>query len=398
MLPAVISVKIIELTILEEFFRIKAKDKYSSARSAEISTLHGMIKTPVFMPVGTKATVKAIEHSILYGMGCAVILGNLYHLYLQPGIEILEEAGGLHKFMNWEKSILTDSGGFQVFSLNGLRKIYDNGVQFKSVIDGSTHFFTPEDVIEFQSRIGSDILMVLDECIPYTDDATYTKNAALRTLDWAKLSLKKRDKLNMERLPGNKIKVFGIVQGGFIKEIRKFCAESVSAMDFDGIAAGGLSVGENRATTMEMLGYTSEYIDSKKPFYFMGLGDPVGVIDAIYCGVDMFDCVMPTRISRMGSAFTFEGKINIKNNKYSRDFGPLDDACSCQTCTRYTKAYIKHLYKSREILAAMLLSVHNLHFMLELVKKCREAIEKGSFCSFRKEFKSVYQENHCKNL
>ena len=383
---------------MEEFFKIKAKDKSSNARSAEISTLHGRIKTPVFMPVGTKATVKAIDHSILYGMGCKIILGNLYHLYLQPGIETLEEAGGLHKFMNWEKSILTDSGGFQVFSLNGLRKIYDNGVQFKSIIDGSTHFFTPEDVIELQARIGSDILMVLDECIPYTDDAAYTKNAALRTLDWAQISLKKRDKLNMERPSDKKVKVFGIVQGGFIKEIRKFCAESISAMDFDGIAAGGLSVGENRQVTIEMLGYTSEYIDSKKPFYFMGLGDPVGVIDAIYCGVDMFDCVMPTRISRMGSAFTSGGKINIKNNKYSRDFEPLDDTCSCQTCARYTKAYIKHLYKSREILAAVLLSVHNLHFMIDLVKKCREAIEKGSFCSFREEFKSKYQENHCKNL
>jgi queuine tRNA-ribosyltransferase len=382
---------------LEEFFKINSEDRYSKARSAEVSTSHGIIKTPVFMPVGTKATVKAIDHGSLYDMGCDIILGNLYHLYLQPGIEILEEAKGLHKFMNWKRSILTDSGGFQVFSLNGLRKIFDNGVQFKSVIDGSIHFFTPEDVIEFQARIGSDILMVLDECMPYTDDATYTKNATLRTLEWAQASLKKRDRLNIEMPEEKRLKVFGIVQGGFIKEIRKFCAESISAMDFDGIAAGGLSVGENRQVTMEILEYTSEYIDRKKPFYFMGLGDPVGIIDAIYHGVDMFDCVMPTRISRMGSAFTSGGKINIKNNKYSKDFTPLDDACGCHTCANYTKAYIKHLYKSREILASMLLTVHNLQFMLDLVKKCRKTIEEDSFCNFREEFKSKYQENHCKN-
>ncbi len=382
---------------MKKFFKIKAQDKSSKARSAILNTSHGLIKTPVFMPVGTKATVKAIDHGSLYSMGCDIILGNLYHLYLQPGIEILEEAGGLHKFMNWERSILTDSGGFQVFSLNGLRKIFDNGVQFKSVIDGSTHFFSPEGVIEFQARIGSDILMVLDECMPYTDDVIYTKNAALRTLDWAVSSLKKRDRLNIERPEAKKLKVFGIVQGGFIKDIRKFCAESISEMNFEGIAAGGLSVGESRQMTMEMLGYTSEYIDRKKPFYFMGLGDPVGIIDAIYFGVDMFDCVMPTRISRMGSAFTSAGKINIKNNKYSKDFTPLDEECGCHTCASYTKAYIKHLYKSREILASMLLSVHNLQFVIDLVKKCRKKIEEGSFCSFREEFKSKYQENHCKN-
>jgi len=378
---------------LGNFFKIIKEDGLTDARVGQISAAHGKIKTPVYMPVGTKATVKAIDHRILYGMGCDIILGNLYHLYLQPGIDVLKEAGGLHSFMNWDRNILTDSGGFQVFSLNGIRKILDSGVQFRSVIDGSTHFFTPEDVIRFQSEIGSDILMVLDECIPYTSDTAYTMNAAKRTLDWADSSLRTRDCLNIERGKDEKLKVFGIIQGGFIKEVRKFCAEAVSGMDFDGIAIGGLSVGEDRAITMEMLGYTAAFTDREKPLYFMGLGDPVGIIDAIYYGVDMFDCVMPTRISRMGSAFTNNGKINIKNKKFSVDFGPIDEKCNCYTCKNYTKAYIKHLYKSREILASMLLTIHNLQFMFDLVEKSRVFIEKGEFKRFREKFKCNYMEN-----
>jgi len=351
-------------------------------------------------------------------MGCEIILGNLYHLYLAPGIEIIKKAGGLHDFMSWNKNILTDSGGFQVFSLNKIRKITDEGVEFKSIIDGSMHFFTPGNVIRMQADLGSDIIMVLDECIPFTDDLSYTKKAAERTLDWAGISIRERDRLNDIRQntsneherdtaagrPGqeipadntaglNKLHVFGIIQGGFIKQTRKLCAESISSMDFDGIAVGGLSVGENREITMDMLGYTSEFTDRSKPFYFMGLGDPLGIIDAINYGVDMFDCVMPTRISRMGSAFTSTGKINIKNKKFSDDFTPLDLNCGCYTCKNFSKAYLKHIYKSKEILSAILLTIHNLTFIFDLVQDSRTAISKDRFEQFRQSFKSKYLMN-----
>jgi len=376
-----------------DFFNILHKDKTSSARAGQITTSRGIIKTPVFMPVGTKATVKAITQQQLHDMGCEIILGNLYHLYLAPGIDIIKKAGGLHDFMSWNKNILTDSGGFQVFSLDKIRKITDEGVEFKSIIDGSQHFFTPENVIRMQADLGSDISMVLDECIPYTDDLAYTKKAAERTLDWAGISIRERDRLNNAKQckPGlNKMRVFGIVQGGFIKQVRKFCAEAISSMDFDGIAVGGLSVGENRTVTMEMLGYTSEFIDRSKPFYFMGLGDPLGIIDAIYYGVDMFDCVMPTRISRMGSAFTSFGKINIKNKKFSDDFTPLDLNCGCYTCRNFSKAYLKHIYKSKEILSAILLTIHNLQFIFDLVNASGKAISEDRFEQFRQSFKSKY--------
>jgi queuine tRNA-ribosyltransferase len=360
------------------FFNILHKDKTSSARIGQITTSRGVIKTPVFMPVGTKATVKAITQQQLYDMGCEIILGNLYHLYLAPGIDIIKKAGSLHDFMSWNKNILTDSGGFQVFSLDKIRTITDEGVYFKSIM---------------QDDLRSDICMVLDECIPYTDDLAYTKKAAERTLSWAGISIRERDRLNniKQDTPGlNKMHVFGIVQGGFIRQTRKLCAESISSMDFDGIAVGGLSVGENRETTMEMLGYTSEFIDRSKPFYFMGLGDPLGIIDAIYYGVDMFDCVMPTRISRMGSAFTSFGKINIKNKKFSDDFTPLDLNCGCYTCKNFSKAYLKHIYKSKEILSAILLTIHNLQFVFDLVKDSGKAIREDCFEQFRNSFKSKY--------
>ena len=320
------------------FFKITNTDSRTGARTGIIKTGRGTIKTPVFMPVGTKATVKAATVDQLYEMGCRIILGNLYHLYLQPGIKVIEKAGGLHKFMNWERSILTDSGGFQVFSLSKIRKVLDEGVEFRSIIDGSSHLFTPENVVEMQHRIGSDIAMVLDECIPFVDDRKYTEEAAERTLRWAGLSIKARKKIKSCRM-----RLFGIVQGGFIKDIRKSSALAISEMDFDGIAIGGLSVGEDRARTMEILGHTTGFIDKNKPAYFMGLGDPIGIIDSVSLGVDMFDCVMPTRISRTGSAFTSSGKINIKNKKYTMDFNQLDGECGCYTCRNYSRADIKHL-------------------------------------------------------
>jgi queuine tRNA-ribosyltransferase len=371
------------------FFKIIKKDTESPARAGVITTENGTIKTPVFMPVGTKATVKAVTNEMLYKAGCEVILGNLYHLYLQPGIEVIKKAGGLHKFMNWKRSILTDSGGFQVFSLSKIKKVLDSGVEFKSIIDGSKHFFTPQNVINMQCQIGSDIIMVLDECIPFNEDYDYTMDAAKRTLRWAEISIKTKGDIDI----GKKIRMFGIVQGGFIKKIRKYCANTISGMEFDGIAVGGLSVGEERDQTINMLRYTIDFLDSKKPLYFMGLGDPIGVIEAVGSGVDMFDCVMPTRISRNGSAFTSEGRVNIKNKKYMYDFNPLDERCGCYTCRNYSRAYLKHLFKSREILSSILLTTHNLHFIFDLVNRARDAIISGNFKSFRTGFIDEYSES-----
>ena len=368
-------------------FKIEKKDKNTEARTGILKTAHGPVKTPVFMPVGTKGTVKAIRPEDLYGFGSNIILGNLYHLYLQPGIDIIEAAGGIHSFINWGKAVLTDSGGFQVFSLGKIRKIKEEGVQFKSIIDGSVHLFTPENVIKMQSRLGSDIAMVLDECIPFNQDYDYTKDAALRTIKWAELSL-------IERKTGDirsGMKIFGIIQGGFIEELRSYCAEAISGMDFDGTAIGGLSVGEERGRTFEMLDHTIQNVDRKKPLYFMGLGDPVGILEAIGSGVDMFDCVMPTRISRNGSAFTPFGRINLKNKKYTRDFEPIDKTCDCYACSNYSAAYLKHLIKSREIFASMLLTIHNLNFIFKLVDASRDAITTGNFRQFKKNFLNNYQ-------
>lgn len=367
-------------------FKIGKTDKNTAARAGILNTTHGPVETPVFMPVGTKATVKAIRPEDLYGFGCNMILGNLYHLYLQPGIEIIEAAGGLHCFMNWKKSILTDSGGFQVFSLGKIRKIKSQGVEFRSIIDGSVHLFTPENVIKMQSSLGSDIAMVLDECIPFNQDHKYTKEAVLRTIDWAGLSLKEKRSGRVRE----DMKVFGIVQGGFIKELRSYCAGVISGMDFDGIAIGGLSVGEERGRTFEILDHTLNYVDRRKPLYFMGLGDPVGILEAINAGIDMFDCVMPTRISRNGSAFTPFGRINLKNKKYTRDFDPVDGTCGCYTCCNYTAAYLRHLIKSKEIFASMLLTVHNLNFIFRLVNSSRDAIRAGNFSQFKKDFLNKY--------
>ncbi len=380
------------------FFEIKKCDKKSLARTGVITTGRSSFKTPVFMPVGTKATVKAVTQKQLYDIGFEVILGNIYHLYLQPGLEIIKKAGGIHSFMSWSKSILTDSGGFQVFSLDGLKKVTDEGVEFKSIIDGSSHFFTPENVIDMQVDIGADIIMVLDECIPFTDNESYTRKAAERTLKWAELSVKRMNRIRKERKSRSNLPaMFGIIQGGFIKDVRSFCAEVISQMDFDGIAIGGLSVKEERSVTLDILEHTVGFIDREKPAYFMGLGDPEGILDSINNGIDMFDSVLPTRISRMGSAYTRYGKINIRNKKYSDDFGPLDDECKCYTCKNYSKSYVKHLYKSGEILASILLTMHNLEFIFNLMDNAQKSIEKGEFTEFRKVFMANYNCNKNSN-
>jgi queuine tRNA-ribosyltransferase len=369
------------------YFEILKKDSNSKARTGKITTSRNVIFTPVFMPVGTKATVKAVLNEQLDEMGCEIILSNLYHLYLSPKIEIIEKAGGLHNFSNWKKSILTDSGGFQVFSLSDTRKVLEDGVEFRSIIDGSIHFFTPEKVVQMQIKIGSDIMMVLDECSTFDAPERVITDAAKRTLKWARLSVEefKKHENNVN------YKLFGIIQGGFNKNLRKYSAEVISDMEFSGIALGGLSVGEKREQTIEMIDYTLNYVDNKKPLYVMGLGDPIGILEAINCGVDMFDCVLPTRISRTGSAFTKYGKINIKNAKFTDDFSPIDKFCNCYTCRNYSKAYIKHLYKSKEILSSILLSIHNLYFIFNLVKDIRNAIADNNFVNFKKEFLRNYK-------
>src|SRR5450830_1926600 len=370
-----------------EYFKLLKKDNKSGARLGKITTSRSVIYTPVFMPVGTKATVKAVLNEQLEEMGCEIILSNLYHLYLSPGIELLKKTGGLHKFSNWKKSILTDSGGFQVFSLSGARKILDEGVEFKSIIDGSSHLFTPEKVVQMQLDLGSDIMMMLDECSTFDASEQVITEAAKRTLKWAKLSINERSKHDENQIS----KLFGIVQGGFNKNLRKYCGEAISELGFSGIALGGLSVGETRSLTVEMISHTVNFVDKQKPLYVMGLGDPIGILEAINCGIDMFDCVLPTRISRNGSAFTRLGKINIKNAKFSDDFSPIDQFCNCYACRNYTKAYIKHLYKSREILSSILLSIHNLYFLFDLVRNCRMAISNNNFVNFKNEFLKNYK-------
>ena len=372
-----------------EYFKVLKKDNKSNARLGKITTSRNVIYTPVFMPVGTKATVKAVLNEQLEGMGCEIILSNLYHLYLSPGISLIKKAGGLHKFSNWKKSILTDSGGFQVFSLSGTRKILDEGVEFKSILDGSSHLFTPEKVVQMQLDLGSDIMMMLDECSTFDAPEQVITEAAKRTLKWAKLSINELGNHDENQIS----KLFGIVQGGFNKNLRKYCAEAVSELGFSGIALGGLSVGETRNLTIEMISHTVNFVDKQKPLYVMGLGDPIGILEAINCGIDMFDCVLPTRISRNGSAFTRLGKINIKNAKFSDDFTPIDELCNCYTCRNYTKSYIKHLFKSREILSSILLSIHNLYFLFDLVRNSRNAISNNNFTEFKTGFLNNYKTN-----
>lgn len=373
--------------MMNNYFEILKKDAGSYARIGRINSPRGIIETPVFMPVGTKASVKAVLKEQLDDMGCMIILSNLYHIYLSPGIEIIKKAGGIHKFSSWSRNILTDSGGFQVFSLSDIRKVKDDGVEFKSIIDGSSHFFTPEKVIKMQLEIGSDIMMVLDECSIFNADERVITEAAGRTLRWARQSI---EAYNIFR-NNDDSRIFGIVQGGFNKNLRKYCAQSVSEMDFDGIALGGLSVGESREVTTEMIGHTSQFTDRRKPLYVMGLGDPVGILNGISFGVDMFDCVLPTRISRNGSAFTKYGKINIKNKKYSDDFYPIEDDCSCYSCRNYSKAYIKHLHKNKEIVSSILLSIHNINFLFQLIKNAKAAISENNYTKFKNDFISKYR-------
>ena len=364
------------------FFSITTKDKESKARAGLIKTDHGEIKTPIFMPVGTIGSVKAVhQHELKDDIKAQIILGNTYHLYLRPGKNTLAKAGGLHKFINWDKPILTDSGGFQVFSLSENRKFTKEGVVFKSHIDGSKHLFTPENVIDMQRSIGSDIMMALDECPPYPSDYQYAKESMKMTHQWLERGVKHYK--NTKELYGHKQAYFPIVQGSTYTDLRKQSAEFIASQDCLGNAIGGLSVGEPVEDMYEMLSLVNDILPIEKPRYLMGVGTPVNILEGIALGTDMFDCVMPTRNGRNGMIFTSEGTINIKNKKWENDFSPLDINGTSYVDSTYSKAYVKHLFKAQEILGMQIASIHNLAFYLQLVTEAREHIINGDFTSWK---------------
>ena len=363
--------------------KYELKKQYNHARYGVLHTNYGSYETPMFMPVGTLANVKTLTPEELKAMNSAVILSNTYHLWLRPGADIVEKAGGLHKFMNYDGPILTDSGGFQVFSLAKKKDISEEGVVFKSHLDGSKLFLTPEISIGVQNKLDSDIAMSFDECIPYPATYEYAKNSTERTLRWAKRG---KDVHKNERQS-----LFGIVQGGEYKDLREYSAKETVKMNFDGYSIGGTSVGEDKDTMYKMIDYAITYLPTDKPRYLMGVGDPIDILEGVKRGVDMFDCVLPTRIARHGNAFTLDGKINIKNAKYKEDFTPIEEECDCYTCKNYTKAYVRHLIVCNEMLGGRLLSIHNIRFLIREVENIRKTIKDETFDSYMEEFIKMYK-------
>ncbi len=369
-------------------YELLKKDKYSAARRGVMHTPHGDVQTPVFMPVGTQATVKAMKPEDVAKLGhegVDIILSNTYHLYLRPGHELVKKAGGLHKFMNWNKAILTDSGGFQVFSLGDLRKITEEGVTFRSYIDGSKHMFTPESSIEVQNALGADIIMAFDECAPPDADYKYIKASQARTTRWLARCKEVHKRTEAQAL-------FGIMQGGFFKDLREESGKAITDMDLPGYAIGGISVGEPKEKYVGVLDYAVDMLPADKPRYVMGIGTPDYILEAVEHGVDMFDCVEPTRLARHGMAMTSRGRLNINNAQYFDDFTPLDSECDCYCCRNYSRAYVRHLFrqKSPEILGSMLLAEHNLYFLVRLAENIRKSIEEDRFLEFKKEFLEKY--------
>ncbi|MFC1709517.1 tRNA guanosine(34) transglycosylase Tgt [Candidatus Omnitrophota bacterium] len=367
-------------------FKITHQDKGSKARCAEIVTPRGVIKTPVFMPVATQGSVKTISQRELEECGAEVVLANAYHLYLRPGLDIIEAVGGLHDFMSWQKPILTDSGGYQIFSLALLRKFKDKGVEFQSHIDGSKHYLTPEKVIQIQKTLGSDIIMPLDDCIEYPATQEMAKVAMDRTTFWAKRSKDEYLKLNCDE----KQALFGIVQGSTYKDLREESLKQLIELDFLGYAIGGLSVGEPKDLRYNILSFTAENLPFQKPRYVMGIGMPEDILEAVGSGVDMFDCVIPTRYGRNGTVFTWEAKFVIRNAEYKNDPKSLDPHCSCYTCKNFSRAYLRHLFNSKEMLGLRLASLHNMHFFISFVHRIRESIKEGRFLEFKDDFLSKF--------
>lgn len=370
----------------DSIFRLKHADSRSNARTGFLDLPHGTVKTPAFMPVGTNATVKAMTKDSLEEIGFEIILANTYHLFLRPGEEVIKDAGGLHGFSGWNKNFLTDSGGYQVFSLSGFRKITREGVKFRSHIDGSSRFLTPESVVLLQTSFNSDIQMQLDVCTGFDIEWKKAKEALLITIDWAK----RAKKTWLETPDEYQGKLFSIVQGNFFHDLRKISAESVVELDTPGIAIGGLSVGEPRDVYSEFLAATAELLPRNKPRYVMGIGTPDYILDAVLNGIDIFDCVLPTRNARNGSLFTREGTIAIKKERFSKDFGPIDSHCNCKVCKEYSRAYMRHLYKNDEILSSMLASYHNLAFLHQLMQEIRTSIEANTFLEYRKNFLACF--------
>lgn len=359
-------------------YRLIKKDKNTKARLGVIKTSHGEIPTPIFMPVGTRASVRTLTNDDLYGLDTKIILGNTYHLLLRPGDDLIAKAGGLHKFMNWKLPILTDSGGFQVFSLTKNRLITEEGVEFKSHIDGAKIFLSPEKSISVQENLGSDIMMAFDECAPYPASYDYVKHSMERTLRWLDRCIEAKTSEDQA--------LFGIIQGGMYRDLRMKSSIETVKRDLPGYAIGGLSVGEPLEVMNEMLDICTDYIPEDKPRYNMGVGTPDYLFESVERGIDMCDCVLPTRIARNGSAFTKYGRINLRNAKYKEDFTPIDEECDCYACKNHTKAYIRHLNLSGEILAGKLLSIHNIRFLLRLMEGIRNAIMEDKFLEFKKEF------------
>ena len=364
------------------WLEIKHICKQTGARYGILHTPHGDVEVPMFMPVGTLATVKTLSPEEVKSLGAGVILANTYHLYLRPGEDIVCRAGGLHKFMNYDGPILTDSGGFQVFSLQERRKISEEGVEFKSHLNGDRLFFTPEKVIDIEEKLGADIIMSFDECIPYPADKKYAEKSVERTLRWAKRGLDAHTREDQA--------LFGIVQGGEFPELRKHCAEELVKMNFPGYSIGGTSIGEPKEVFSKMLDYSVPYLPEDKPRYLMGVGSIDYLLEGIAKGIDMFDCVLPTRIARHGALMTSRGRINIHKAEYKDDFTPLDPECDCYTCKNYTKAYLRHLYIADEAFGKRLLSIHNVRFLIHLMEEARKAIQEDRFGDFREEMLRKY--------
>ena len=354
----------------------------------KLSTASGDIETPAFMPVGTQATVKTLAPQDLLDCGAQVMLSNAYHLFLRPGLEIIKKAGGLHNFMGWNKPILTDSGGYQIFSLAMLRKVTARGVDFQSHLDGFRHFLTPEDVCGIQRDLGSDIVMPLDECVHYPCEKDYAAVAMDRTINWAERSLEASREIRKNG--GKRQLLFGIVQGATYEDLRVECAQRMAGMDFDGFAIGGLSVGEPKDLMYSMAAFSIAHIPEDKARYLMGVGLPEDLVEAVDRGIDMFDCVAPTRYGRNGTAFTSAGKMIVRNASYAQDFSPLDKECSCYTCKNFTRAYLRHLFNAEELLGHRLVSLHNIHFYLDIMRNLRKAIARDNYSEFKKEFLAKY--------
>ena len=374
-------------------YELIAEDTETGARAGVLHTPHGKIETPIFMPVGTQATVKTLDQHDLIEAQAQIILGNAYHLYLRPGHELIDRMGGLHQFMNWSRPILTDSGGFQVFSLGDLNKISEEGVRFQSHLDGSSHLFTPESVMEIEHGLGADIIMAFDECTPYPCERDYAEKSMRRTLRWAERCIKRHQELSAQRTHRPPQALFGIVQGSVYPNLRRTCAQELIQMDLPGYAIGGLAVGETRHSMFGVIRETTPLLPNGKPRYLMGVGLPNDLVEAVGAGADMFDCVVPTRNARNGTVFARNGRLRLKNAAHAEDPQPLESDCACKTCSHYSRAYLRHLFKTNELLGMHLATFHNVFFFQQLMRDMRDAIISGHFAAWQADFFALYQDS-----